>query len=326
MSKKKREKNILSRIKGKLKKKMQRDFQPSSMPFMGGSLFGGGGGKAPKGFRPIPMMQAVVEFANSIMEFVENGTVNDPNKALQIGMDLWNFTLPKVPVQAKKSRQELVNNISKTLKMTQKEAEDFFNRMIERKAYLFPDEIQPEGTMTMFMRKEVEYLITPFDEHQLNISEEPISANDDDQKMLAAMRRMDQYIEEHAEYDEWESHFLSMQEVCRTCYYQWLKAKGMAEEYSTQFSYCIDLYLTFLYQYGNGGLRGVSASAIDEFFMDFVMRKVIAKPPEYTYWPPALRLFYTFLGEKGYLDNPEPMRKLFNDIEPDFIALVKERT
>ena len=135
MSKKNREKIILSKIKGKLQKKKQRDVHPSTMPLIGGSLFGGSG-KAPKGFRPIPMMQAIVEFSNSVMEFVENGTVNDPNKALQIGMDLWNFTLPKVPVQAKKSRQELVNNISKTLKMTQKEAEDFFDHMIERKAYI----------------------------------------------------------------------------------------------------------------------------------------------------------------------------------------------
>ena len=43
--------------------------------------------------------------------------------------------------------------------------------MIARKAYLFPDEIQPAGSMTMFMRKEVEYLITPFAESQLHLSD-----------------------------------------------------------------------------------------------------------------------------------------------------------
>jgi hypothetical protein len=37
-------------------------------------------------------------------------------------------------------------------------------------------------------------------------------------------------------------------------------------------------------------------------------------------------LFYIFLSEKGYLDDPEPMIELFDDIEPDFIALVKERS
>jgi len=36
--------------------------------------------------------------------------------------------------------------------------------------------------------------------------------------------------------------------------------------------------------------------------MDWLMRKVMVKPPEYTQWPPALRLS-SFLSEKGYLDN-----------------------
>ena len=43
--------------------------------------------------------------------------------------------------------------------------------------------------------------------------------------------------------------------------------------------------------------------------MDWLMRKVMVKPPEYTQWPPALRLFYRFLSEKGYLDDPEPMHR-----------------
>jgi insertion element IS1 protein InsB len=47
---------------------------------------------------------------------------------------------------------------------------------------------------------------------------------------------------------------------------------------------------------------------ITEFFMDWLMRKVMVQPPEYTLWPPALRLFYRFLSEKGYLDhNLEPI-------------------
>ena len=56
------------------------------------------------------------------------------------------------------------------------------------------------------------------------------------------------------------------------------------------------------------------------------MRKVMVKPPEYTQWPPALRLFYRFLSEKGYLNNPESIIAGLQAIEPDFIALVKQRS
>jgi len=52
----------------------------------------------------------------------------------------------------------------------------------------------------------------------------------------------------------------------------------------------------------------------------------MAKPQEYTQWPPALRLFYRFLSEKRYLDDPEPTMASLHAIEPDFIALVQQRS
>ena len=93
---------------------------------------------------------------------------------------LWNSTLPEVPVAMRQSRGEIVAHIETTLQMDRQEAEAFYDEMIERKAYLFPDEIQPEGAMTMFMRKEVEYLITPFEESQLHLSDEIIPPDGDD--------------------------------------------------------------------------------------------------------------------------------------------------
>jgi hypothetical protein len=329
MSKKKREKKLLDRIKAWSKKK-SRSRTPSqpAMPFPGRIPLIGGAieNKAPKGFRPVPMMQAILEFANPIMEFVENGVVKDPNDALQIAMQIWNFTLPKVPASQKPPRATIVDQIHTTLRMDRQEAERFFDQMIARKEHLVPEDIQPEGAMTIFIRKEVEYLVTKFDESQLGMSDTPIPSDKNDQKMLDALRRMDKYIEEGAEYDEWEDHFFAMQKMCCDCYHHWLKAKGIPDEYSQQFPSCVEIYLNFIYQYDAGELQNVSPGSIEEFFMDFLMRKVMMSPPEYTIFPAALRLLYTFLAEKQYLDDPEPMIELFDDIEPDFIALVKERS
>ena len=104
------------------------------MPFLGGTPFGGA--IEAHRFRPLPMMQAML-VAAPIMAYVENGTVQDPNDALQIGMQLWNSTLPKVPVAQKSSRTEIVDHIRTTLQMDMPEAEAFFDHMIERKAHLF---------------------------------------------------------------------------------------------------------------------------------------------------------------------------------------------
>src|SRR4030095_6463908 len=83
---------------------------------------------------------------------------------------------------------------------------------------------------------------------------------------------------------------------------------------------------TFIYQYDAGNVQDVVPDAIEEFFMDWLMRKVMVKPPEYTQWPPALRLFYRFLSEKGYLDDPEPIIAGLQSIEPAFIAMVRQRS
>ncbi len=282
----------------------------------------GGGDEAPKGFRAVSMTQAMMEFAAPIMEYVENGTVADPNDALQIGVALWNFASPS-GVLEKKSQKDLIQNISKTLHLTLREAEAFFNRMIERKAHLFPEEVQPQGAMTMFMRKDTEYEIVQFDEDQLQLSEDAVPDTPNDRKLIDALLRMDRFMDEEADYDDWESHFLSMQDLFRESFEAWLNAKGCPEAYQDLFPFCADLFLAFLYQYEGIGLRNVSKNVLDGFFMGFVMRKAIVKPPEYTCWPPALRLFFAYLAEKGYLESAAPMVKSIDSIEPEFIALVK---
>lgn len=324
MAKKSRDQKRRAKAKRRHQRQTKRPSVPP-MPFLSGTPFGGEP-EAPQGFRPIPMMQAMVEFAAPIMAYVEDGTIRDPNDALQIGMQLWNVTLPKAPVAVKKSRPQIVDQIRTILQLDRQEAEAFFDRMIERKAYWFPDETQPEGSMTMFMRKEIEYLITPFEESQLEISDEPIPPGGDDDAFLDALRHLDESIEEGAEYDEWEAGFFAMQELCCQRYHHWLEAKRVSETYTNQFPFCVETYLNFIYQYDAGELTDVSLQAIEEFFMDYLLRKVMAKPPEYTHWPPALRLFYGFLAEKGYLDDPELMIERLHAIEPDFIALVKQRS
>jgi hypothetical protein len=140
-----------------------------------------------------------------------------------------------------------------------------------------------------------------------------------------ALEELDARIDFGEDYGDWESDFFEMKDLCCKRYFHWLRAKGVPEPLSDQFSACLESYLTFIYQYDAGSVLDVLPNAIEEFFMDWLMRKVMVKPPEYTQWPPALRLFYRFLFEKGYLDDPEPILQGLYAIEPAFIALVKQR-
>ena len=328
MPKKSREQKRADKTRARTKKRRQRHAQRTAPPF--GALQGGlpldDVPGAPPGFRPLPMTQAMLEFAAPLMAYVEQGTVQDPNDVLQIAMQLWNVTLPTVPVLQKSSRTAIVDNIQTTLQLDRQEAEAFFERMIARKAHLFPDEIQPPGSMMMFMRKEVEYLITPFAESQLHLSDALVPLDRDDETLLEALRQLEARIDAGEDYGDWEADFFAMQEHCCQRYHHWLRAKGVPEAGSQQFAFCLEPYLTFLYQYDAGKVQDVWPEAIEEFFMGWLMRKVMVKPPEYTQWPPALRLFYRFLSEKGYLNDPESIIAGLQAIEPAFIAMVKQRS
>ena len=91
---------------------------------------------APQGFRPVSITQAMMEYAAPIMAYVADGTVADPNDALQVGLLLWNSTLPAVPVPMRQSRGEIVAHIETMPHMNWQEAEVFYDEIIERKAYL----------------------------------------------------------------------------------------------------------------------------------------------------------------------------------------------
>src|SRR6266545_7663331 len=97
----------------KTKKRQQRQARRSSPPSLawrGGMPFGGEP-DVPPGFRPLSMTQAMLEYAAPLMAYVENGTVQDPNDALQVGLLLWNSTLPEAPVAVRQSRRAIVTQI-----------------------------------------------------------------------------------------------------------------------------------------------------------------------------------------------------------------------
>src|SRR5215468_8948095 len=122
----------------KIKKRQQRRSRLSSLPSRPFPFLGmpfGGAPDAPTGFRPVSTTQAMIEYAAPIMAYVEDGTVANPNDAFQVGVLLWNSTLPAVPVAMRQSRREIVAHIATTLQMDRQAAEAFYDEMIERKAY-----------------------------------------------------------------------------------------------------------------------------------------------------------------------------------------------
>jgi hypothetical protein len=284
--------------------------------------------EAPEGFVPVSITQAIMEFAKPFMEMSGSDENKDTNEILQIVQSAWNYTLLlEGEENSTDVKIKLVNSIASMYGMNTTDANDFLEKMVQRKRDLFPPNMQQKPSMTMFMKKQATAPITAFNYNELDLTRNLIPADTKDKALINAILKMDQFMVDQADYDDWEDHYLSLEEASSDRFNKWLNDKGL-NEYSQTFPYWTEIYLNFIYRYMHDDivlLKKVQPIYIEEFLADYVLRKVMAGPHEFVQLIPAIKTFYTFLHEKGYFDNPEPMIDLLSAAEPMFIEIIKKR-
>jgi len=285
--------------------------------------------EAPEGFRAISASQSIMEFAKPVLDQFENPDINELNELITIGTLIWNYeiSLRKPEVPPTESENEIIQRIAEKLGFDKTEARNFFKSMLERKEYLFPAAIQPENPMIEFIRKEQDIRIEAFDYGKLAFTEKRVLPDAEDLEMINSVLQLDKYLLTDTSYDDWEDHFFTVQENCEARYRKWLVDKGL-QDYSVVFSGSVPIFLDFVYLYMHDNpcvLSNITKNLLEEFFFDFIIRKWGAEPGEYVTCPPALKMFYTFLYEKGYLGDPKPFVEKINRIETQFINILKRR-
>lgn len=272
-------------------------FQPVEMPAVADI-------DVPDGFRAVTTTQAIMEYGQPVMDLVEEGNTDGLNAAMNLVMQIWNYTLM---LEEGKHDEELAGDITKQFsslfKMSREDVLEFMDVMVERKKFLLPPDIQPKFTRYSFIRKEVSHIIPQFDYVSNALSDEQMPPDDDDRKLIDMIHQMDRNITEKVGYSAYEKFCMDMEQECRKQYEKWLKEKGLDEELSGELSWNIELFLTFVYRYMHEDvvtLEYIPPDCFAEFFMDYVLRKVVAKPHEYVRFMPSVKYFYRFLSEKGY--------------------------
>jgi len=308
-------KRVLRSVKSKPKPKV---IHRPGLPHMG----------APEGFRSISFSQAMLEYGKPLMSYVEDDE-DGLDKAMQISGLLWNYAISvKEGNEDKKLEKEILRALRKTLGLDKDEAQALSTKMVERYSYLFPQDVQPKrGLPFMFIRKELRHLIRPFDYKTLVLSKEIIPPDKKDKNVIDKIRRLDGYMSDGTEYGKYENFFFSFKDECEELFEKWLIAKGLKGD-ARDFSPCLHIYLDFIYGYLHDDvvvLKSVPDIYFIEFFEDFLLRKMMTEPNEYVYWPPALKLFYQFLHEKGYLDNHGEIIEKIDRVEPYFIEVLRKQ-
>jgi len=132
--------------------------------------------QAPDGFRIIRLTQALIIYAEPLMEMVllPPNDIQEMKQILNLGLELWNYTVEAAP---KKSASEIISLICLRLKLDEEKAQDLLAVMVERRHFLFPPEVQPKESPYLFMRKEICYLIDKFDFETLDLLPEVLAPN-----------------------------------------------------------------------------------------------------------------------------------------------------
>lgn len=142
--------------------------------------------KAPPGYVTLSMTHGLVEYAEPLMEYVEEGFIDEPDDAFQIAVELWNQDLPSDLSEnlPRSTRSTIERKIARTLQMNSQEASEFLDKMIQRKKDLFPNDIQPDNPTFLCMKLEEEYHISAFDYNSLNLPKKAYTPEQEDHDLV----------------------------------------------------------------------------------------------------------------------------------------------
>ena len=179
----------------------------------------------------------------------------------------------------------------------------------------------------MFMNKEVSCPVNRLDHERISLSNETIRPTVGDLKVIHNLNRLDRHIKRSADYDEYVELLWDVEHGCLERFHLWLNAKGITDHHH-KFAIFAQLFLSFIYDYEHTETVSLNSAQgrYFEFMVDYLFRKTSIEPLAYTLAPRAIRLFYKFLYEKGYLNaHSDRMIESIDRLEPYYLHLLRER-
>jgi len=287
---------------------------------------------APDGFRAIGMAQAMMEYIKPLDEYYgkEPQGIDDLNNRMKLSMLLWNHALEVEKGEEPSSKKsDVAKALSEALGLSGEQSEALRARMVERRSWLFPEEAQPKERTSSFMvmRKESLAEIKPFNYDKLQHTRDEIPASDKDRALIRKIEKLDRFMEEEADYGEYEKLLSETKDEAEKLYKKWLADRGFPAEHHG-LSGCLFVYFDFVYGYAHDHvvtLKTITLNYLTEFFEDFLIRKVYGDPREYVEWPPAIKLFYLFLKDKGYMEDIAATTSMINAMELRLMVILKKQ-
>lgn len=287
--------------------------------------------ETPAGFRAVRMGEAMMEFAKAMIKHPDIKGLESLEETIGLAMPLWNYAIATEQGNVNASmRSTCCEVLQLACTINQQEAEELIDKMVILKNEMFPPDVQPQGSPIMFMRKGVRHIIAPFNYDRLILNDEVLPETEDGRRLLDLLADLDRVKLDSADdgdYESWQEKYHAMKNQCGITFKAWLDGKGVTDELNEEFVYLATFFVNFVYQYSHddtGILRNTDDLFFEDFFYDFVLRKVMMEPNEHVNWIPALRLFFIFLAEKGYIDDASHYVIPLDTFEEPFLQLLRK--
>jgi hypothetical protein len=113
--------------------------------------------EAPDGFRAVSMSQALVTFTKPLMDDAADCDSKGLSEIFGISILIWNHEIleREGSNEAGKIKKKIMAAMKGILGLRTAESEELFQKMLDRKRDLFPENIQPRLSPIMFMRKDL---------------------------------------------------------------------------------------------------------------------------------------------------------------------------
>jgi hypothetical protein len=291
------------------------DFQPS--PFLDGWMppddFGDS--DALEGFRPISIAQAMMEYGRPLVESLAPQNADDMEGAQLMVSTLWNLAISiERGETSNDSREKVVRAFAEVLEQPEDQVDAMVQVMLDRKTWLFPPDLQPDMSMLMIMRKEERHDITFVTEASLLAGDPAYSANDDDNALHDQLVDLDLKIANEDDGDEWQDALNDVKEEADRRFRAWLEPR-VAAEHLDDLLFVVNLFMDFAYFFLGCSMTSLRQQDFEEFFLEFILQKVnLDDPTCMEKWPAALKLFYSFLADVGYVDDAQSARSHIDSV------------
>jgi hypothetical protein len=292
--------------------------------------------QAPEGFKAVSNSQAMMYYAEPVIsknKISGEGNITGLNAAFKVAVSIWNFTntlIPRSDEEKRNEKSQILELINETLDLEGASPEDFFEIMLQRKNNLFPEEVQPkDAPMYVFQRKIDTFQIEAFDMSKLQIPENRNVEIADSKALLEKLSKLEKSISEEADYDDYEELLFELKKDIIKAFTDWQKAWNIEEIDLENFLFAIEMYFDFTYAYMHEDITSfhkMKERYIEEFFLDFAIRKVMQEASAFPSWTAAIIVFYEFLVDLIYLDKKQAkkIQQYVKDVEPRFLGYLQE--